>query len=317
LKSKQETILNQFFDKDQKQNLSNLSFENDDELKKIRVTKKALNNIKREQFVKSDFLSDFDSVEKRIHKPKAILQYLKYASIIIFIVSVSWLGGYFSNSSSSCEERFTLYKTNQGECSNVILPDGTKLYLFENTEVKLSNKYSKKNRKLSIIGKAYFDVTKDKKSIFLVNSGKYKLRVLGTKFNLEAYPNKNIVASLDEGLIEIDLENYNKKRYMVRPNSSLMFNPKTKEINLLKLKTNFNIDWKKNRLVFNNTPFIDVVKELTIFYNTKIELKTNKLNNIDINGDYENMNLDQVLKSLNRIVDFTITNDTNGIVLTN
>ena len=91
---------------------------------------------------------------------------------------------YFHQSSSIMNTIITA----EGERTTVILDDGTKVKLNQNSKLVYPGTFNGKNRKVALSGEAYFEVLHDEKSPFLVDAGVYTVKVLGTKFNVEAYP---------------------------------------------------------------------------------------------------------------------------------
>lgn len=96
----------------------------------------------------------------------------------------------------------------KGSRSTFNLPDGTKVWLSNNSTIKYPSKFIGRTRELEIEGEAYFEVTHKKRKPFIVNIGKNRIKVLGTHFSVMAYPDDNKVrADLIEGKIQFDISN--------------------------------------------------------------------------------------------------------------
>ena len=95
--------------------------------------------------------------------------------------------------------------TEKGQFSKLILPDGTKVSMNADTKLKLSPDFAKATqRTVDLVGEAYFEVSSLPNQSFVVRSGTQEVKVLGTKFNVKAYPNQDIIkTNLIEGKIEL------------------------------------------------------------------------------------------------------------------
>ena len=74
-----------------------------------------------------------------------------------------------------------------GQCVNLTLPDGSSIWLNAQTTIQYPVSFNKHERKIKLDGEAYFEVAKDKKRPFIVNTKDCSVEVLGTKFNVDAY----------------------------------------------------------------------------------------------------------------------------------
>ena len=99
-------------------------------------------------------------------------------------------------------------KTGRGQKSKITLSDGTKVWLNAASELKFPvNFASDVNREVSLSGEGYFEVAKDTKHPFVVRSGRQKVRVLGTHFNINSYKDESKwITTLFEGAVEVTAE---------------------------------------------------------------------------------------------------------------
>lgn len=157
-----------------------------------------------------------------------------------------------------------------GKRSQITLYDGTKVWLNSGTIFKYPVVFSSTTRDVYIEGEAYFDVAKDKKHPFVVSSGQLKINVLGTKFNVCAYPEDNeLSATLDEGSIKA-VNTANSKDVILIPGEQLVLNRETNKMKLFHVNSQLYTSWKEGMLKFENAPFEELVKKMERWYDVKI-----------------------------------------------
>lgn len=128
---------------------------------------------------------------------------MKYAAAILATMVVSVFSAYYFYSSESDVKNFVVY-ADKGQRSNLVLPDGTKVWLNSDSKLEYDNTYGVKERKIRLTGEAYFEVAKDKEHRFLVSTGLMDVEALGTAFNVQSYPNEDeITTTLLEGKVKI------------------------------------------------------------------------------------------------------------------
>ncbi len=197
---------------------------------------------------------------------------LKYAAIFILAFSLG-SGSIYMINKRERTELSNLYNTvvvPYGKRSQVTLYDGTKVWLNSGTTLKYPVLFSPYMRKVFIEGEAYFKVSKDDNHPFIVNSGKLDIKVLGTSFNICAYPEDNeFSATLDEGSI-CAINTSIDKNIMLKPGEQLILNRATNGMELLKVKTGLYSSWKEGMLKFENAPFEELIKKMERWYDVKI-----------------------------------------------
>lgn len=99
---------------------------------------------------------------------------------------------------------YNTISTPKGGNYKVILPDETQVWLNASSSLKFPVSFAKNERKVELIGEAYFDVTSDKESPFKVLSNGQEVKVFGTEFNVSAYPeDTNMKTTLIEGSVQV------------------------------------------------------------------------------------------------------------------
>lgn len=176
---------------------------------------------------------------------------------------------------------FNTIETPKGGQYQILLPDGTRVYLNAASSLTYPTSFSSsKERVVSLTGEAYFEVAKDKSKPFKVFAlplprpsvlRNQIVEVLGTHFNINAYPDEpNVKTTLVEGSVNI---NY---KYKLTPNHQSVFDGKTMRI--IPVDPEGEIAWKNGDFVFDGQDFPTVLRMISRWYNVDFELGENARN---------------------------------------
>lgn len=195
----------------------------------------------------------------------------KVAASIAILISIGLAALLITNNSKSfVGEQQVEFITPGGEKSKIVLVDGTVVWL--NSDSKLL--YNINNpRKVKLEGEAFFDVVKDKKKSFIVEtSSDFRIKVYGTRFNISAYSNEKIIsATLEEGSVAVEGINTSKP-VILNPGQQMVYDKETGKGTLSKVDPFLSSMWKENKLRFDNTTFGEVVNKIERWYDVEINL---------------------------------------------
>jgi ferric-dicitrate binding protein FerR (iron transport regulator) len=206
----------------------------------------------------------------------------------------------------------TVIETPRGEKSKVNLPDGTEVWL--NASSKLSyNSFSKKERKVSLTGEAFFRVKRDELAPFTVKTSSCEVEVLGTEFNVMAYGQlKRNEVTLFEGKVNVKTDNQS---------AILEVGDKLLIVNNSFTKEKANLDqaygWVENKFNFNKVSLEELILRLENWYDVDIQYDSNQREAIVFTGTFKNEEtIWQVLDAINVYVPINYTKtDTRKIKL--
>ena len=145
-----------------------------------------------------------------------------------------------------------------------------------------------KDRQVSLEGEAFFEVAKDSLKPFVVKTNGIDVRVLGTAFNLKAYPDEHQQTTLVRGAVEVVLD---KQRVLLHPGEQVTCIDK--ELRIEQVDVRPYIAWKNERFVFENEPLEGVLKKLERWYNITVFIQNQRLKQMRFTGNlpkYENIN---------------------------
>jgi len=132
---------------------------------------------------------------------------LKYAAIFILGVAITSLSVYFTESKGwlrSDQEFVQTVVADKGQISKVILPDSSVVWINSGSKITYNSKFAENNRKIGLVGQAFFQAAHNKKIPFVVDVNGFLVKVLGTKFDVNAYSGeKNIRVVLESGRVEL------------------------------------------------------------------------------------------------------------------
>ena len=158
--------------------------------------------------------------------------------------------------------------------SDIRLSDGTRVWLNAGSTLIFPQQFEKKERKVTLIGEAYFDVAKNKDKPFVVNANEINVAVLGTKFNLKNNVNDdNLEVVLVEGSVSIkenQLFSFLQKEIILEPNQRAVYNKLSNKTEVTSdIDTDYYTSWKEGILKFNRESIVNVFKRLSRFYNVQ------------------------------------------------
>lgn len=196
-----------------------------------------------------------------------------------------------------------------GQRANLLLADGTTVWLNSNSTLKYpANGFHSKNRKVTLEGEGYFEVAHDEKHPFIVETEKYDIRVLGTTFNVSAYPNSGMFeTSLIEGKVTV---------YQPDTQNEIVLKPHEKvEARDGKLyKETFTSDndflWRMGIYSFKNEPLATVFKKLEQYYEVQIINNNQEIASRPCTGKFrQKEGIEHVMKVLQKYVKFNYMQD--------
>lgn len=281
-----------------------------------------------------------------VYRKKEWLYFINIAASVLIILSLSLYLLYridILNLGLKANQQIELIVPS-GEKSQLILADGTRVWL--NSESKLIYPLIMKGRERKVVleGEAYFDVTKLKNSHFVVYTQDIKVKVLGTKFNVKSYPkDKTIETTVVEGAVRVEADK-NKMKFspiLLKPaerliyrkepmknisnNSTLNDNRVTinevpslnQEIIISHVNTDNITCWKDHLLVFDNETFEEIALKMSRWYKVQIDILDAELKTQRYTGKFiNNESLKQVLEAIKLTTPIKYTINQNYVQVT-
>jgi len=226
--------------------------------------------------------------------------------------------------------------TKRGSKSSIKLPDGTIVRLNTDSRLTYLNFTAGKNREVTLIGEAYFDVAHDSSRPFIIHTGKINIKVLGTSFNVRNYPqDKELETSLIKGKIEVSLDSRPEDIITLKPTEKLIIAKEQDEL-AAATKVKSSIDnkvvltsitylrhdslvaetsWLNDKMVFVNQPLDKIAIELERKYAINITFKEEKVKKYRYTGVFENVGLEKVFQLIKYSKNINYKIDDKNIVI--
>lgn len=222
----------------------------------------------------------------------------RIAAAVLFAALLLVSGYEVYNNDSENKEIVEISETNQ-ILKSFILPDGTEISLNSDTKIKYPKQFAEDIREVTIEGEAFFHVKPNKAKPFIIHAGNAQIKVLGTSFNVNAYPSaKTVEVTVETGKVQVL-----NKIASPKENNEVILMPGEKGTlnnsgNLLIKSTNQNpnfLAWKTHNLVFKATLLPEVIENLKKVYKVDISLADPKLNNLLLTAQFNDYPLDFIL----------------------
>jgi len=212
--------------------------------------------------------------------------------------------------------------------TQIQLPDGSVVRLNSSSSLTYDKNFGKNIREVSLIGEAFFDVTKDSSHPFIIHTNVIDIKVLGTAFNVKSYPgDQNTETSLIRGKVEVTLKNRSNEKVYLNPNEKLVVANNSSFVNRTLVnqpdqhgdKTDISskltyavrpltyavdsaiieTSWIDNRLIFQEgESFKDVAQKMERWYGVKINFADEEASDIKPFGSFTNETIVQALDAL-------------------
>lgn len=228
-------------------------------------------------------------------------QFFRIAAIFFFVLSLGSAVYFVSNQQKPTAEYFTSVVAENGQISKVVLPDGSMVWLNSGSELSYSNLFATDNRNVDLSGEAYFQVTKNEDLPLIVSSGELQVKVLGTKFNVNAYTeSEKIEVVLESGKVELLSSKSEAFQYQLKPGEKATFNKADRELDLSRVNTIKYTSWKDGMINIYNQPLDELVERLELRYNQKFEY-VKELKDYHFTFTIKNESLDETIKLMEQI----------------
>ena len=203
-----------------------------------------------------------------------------------------------------------------GKRFDLVLSDGTKVYLNAGTTLKYPVKFlTTMQREVFLSGEAFFDVEKDQEHPFIVNAHEMDIEVLGTKFVVSLYEEDEMTSVvLIEGAVDLSKEDVSEKVNLT-PGTRGVLDHHSGHINKGVVNTNFYTAWMDSVLVFRNQTFDNIAKKLERVFNVTITTRNRGFGQEVFNASFDNETIEDILSYFQETHDMEYSIENNVIYI--
>ena len=228
-------------------------------------------------------------------------QFLPYAAMLAVVLACAWyISSIHKTEVSSPETAITTCTTvitENGQRSRVVLPDRSIVWLNSGTVLSYPNNFSGQNRKVNLQGQAFFQVAHNGNQPFLVQAHGLVVTVLGTRFDVNAFPETGEIAIvLESGKVELTHREFDSFRYTMNPGELAAYNLTGNSVKVSKTNVSVYSSWKDGKLIFRNSSMKDVIEKLRRWYNVNIEVTDPEVYNSIFTGTIQNESYEEIFR---------------------
>jgi transmembrane sensor len=251
---------------------------------------------------------------------RRIIKYASVAAVLIGTVGLIW---WWTTLQATTPLQKNIVSTKNGSKSKIELPDGTQVWLNVGSNIKYDENYGKENRELTLTGEAYFDVAHDEKKPFILHTRKMDVKVLGTIFNVKAYPGDDLTeAALIRGSIEVTFPGRPLEKLILKPNDKISISSKeiNKKADTVRLAQADNKErpaimvssiqyepsdsivietaWVNNKLIFRSKTFEELARDIERWFNVTVQVQDASILDKKFTGTFSNETITDALDAL-------------------
>ncbi len=197
--------------------------------------------------------------------------------------------------------------TEKSEYKYLLLPDSTQVWLNAGSSLEFPGQFNMQKREVYLSGEAYFDVKHADKSVFIIHTGKVSTTVLGTAFNIKAYPGrKSIIVSVSRGKVSVSRDDKLiatlTKGQQVKVSSS---DDRITEKNIAVTEV---AAWQQGNMAYDDERFEDIIADLERTYNVSIRVDNDLIRSQQVSTSFRReIGIEQALEILCRLTDTELT----------
>lgn len=232
--------------------------------------------------------------------------WLRIAAAIVLILGAGAVFFYYANQSSVLTVQTAM------QTKEVTLPDGSRVSLNQNSSLSYPEKFGEA-REVTLQGEAFFDVERDPQKPFIIHAGEAQVEVLGTSFNVRAYPQQQkIEVVVATGSVKLSVPPLNKE-VKLNPGDRGVYAVSSSEVTAATNENANFLSWKTRRIVFEESDLKTVVETLNAVYGANISVAVDVPSTCAVTVTFDNQLLDAVLNVLENTLGLTYRRTGNRI----
>jgi ferric-dicitrate binding protein FerR (iron transport regulator) len=246
--------------------------------------------------------------EPAIKRPKPYAKYL-IAALFIIAVGAVWMIQATSRAKNQTQQLSSLTKktTNRSESKFLLLEDSTQVWLNAASSLEFPDQFDSKKREVFLTGEAFFDVKHTDKIPFIIHTGNVSTTVLGTAFNIKAYPGQeNITISVSRGKVRVSRKD--GWETTLTKGQQVKLRGDGQEAYEKSIPAEMIAGWQQGNLVYDDETLVDIIGDMQRIYNAEIHINNQQVANLKISTSFKReIGIEQALQVLCRLTDTELT----------
>lgn len=240
-----------------------------------------------------------------IKKSRSKLAVISIAAVLI-ITAVIWSVNRNDNAgkkTSAPVASLTKKNTDRSESKFILLEDSSRIWLNSSSSLEFPDQFDPAKREVFLTGEAYFDIKHADKVPFIIHTGNVSTTVLGTAFNIKAYPDqKTITISVSRGKVKITRDD-GWETTLVK-GQQLKLNEAQKETTEKIIPAENIAAWQQGNIVFDDEELKDIISDMERIYNVSIYISNDELEELKISTSFKReIGVEQALQVLCKLTD--------------
>lgn len=228
----------------------------------------------------------------------------KIAAVLLLPVLSGLLTYTYLQKTEEVPAKFTECFATNGELKKVALPDGSIVTINSGSIIIYPEEQKGTERYVYLNGEAYFDVAHNEDIPFIVKTDGVKVEVLGTKFNVSAYPDEpNITTTLESGKVKLNFSKEGVKDLILAPNDKAVYNRTTGQLTTSKIPSKYIAGWREGQLLFTDASIHDILRTFGYKYGVSVYLNSDHYENAILTVKFmHGETLEESLQILRKII---------------
>jgi transmembrane sensor len=240
--------------------------------------------------------------KSRLGKP-AILALASVMLLVVTVILIARKTGQSTSTTNRPVASLTRKTTDRSESKYLLLEDSTKVWLNAASSLEFPDNFEKDKREVFLTGEAFFDVKHADKIPFIIHTGKISTTVMGTAFNIKAYPGQqNVTVSVSRGKVKVSdeagwatmLVKGEQVKVARTGNSNKERNVPVETI----------AAWQQGTLVYDDETLADITDDIQRVYNIEIKVNDPSIRELKISASFKKeIGVEQALHVLCKLLD--------------
>ncbi len=268
----------------------------------------------------SDITGSVVLPEEKERPLRRVSAWIRIAAMISFLIFAGWAGYQMSQRFSTTPSpetqaiRQISRSTMNGQKATITLQDGTKIHLNAASQLSFPEYFRDSLREVSLKGEAYFEVASDEQKPFIVKTGDLYTQVLGTSFNINAYPEtKGVKVVLVEGKVQV-VQRDTKESLILQPSEMALFHKDNLRLEKAVVNTREFTVWREGIILFERASFEEIQQVLERWYDVQFEYQQKPAMQ-GFSGEFKDQSLKAVMDGISFSVGFSYTIEGKKVII--